>query len=182
MNGIMHRTIHEIAQYESGEENKSIFFHRQIHETENGRGNDNAGYRWHKKTLFVPGEVMVVPVHNIDKFLRPFTVCNSVKSKPVHQVFKEGPEESARCKSEKYRCIAEFQPEMSEVNEINNHRQVHAPDDQRMGFGEHFHITVPEKLRLTLVMNLLKLHFRGLSRKNSFIKPKAQSLMPKTLV
>jgi hypothetical protein len=31
-----------------------------------------------------------------------------------------------------------------------------------VGFGQHFHVTVPEKLSLTFIMNLFKLHFADL--------------------
>jgi hypothetical protein len=50
-----------------------------------------------------------------------------------------------------------------------------------VGFGKHFHITVPEKLGLALIMNFFELHFKGLSGKNSLLKVKGQSQSPNTL-
>jgi hypothetical protein len=36
-----------------------------------------------------------------------------------------------------------------------------------VGFGQHFHITVPEKLGLTFIMDLFKLHFTDLRSENN---------------
>ena len=47
---------------------------------------------------------------------------------------------------------------MAQIDKITNYRQIYAPDNQRMGFGEHFHIVITEKLRLPFIMNFLKLH------------------------
>jgi hypothetical protein len=77
----------------------------------------------------------------------------------MHQVFEESPEKPASSKSEKYGDIAEIKLEMTQVNKINDHWQVDPPDYQWMGFSKHFHVTVTEKLCLTLIVNLFKLHF-----------------------
>lgn len=58
---------------------------------------------------------------------------------------------------------------MTEIDKVTYHWQIHAPDNQRMGFGEHLHIVVTEKLRLPLIMNLFKLHFTGF-RLQKYIK------------
>ncbi len=63
------------------------------------------------KPFLIPGKVMMVTMHHIDKFLGSFTVRNGMKSKTMHQVFKECPEKSPRRKGEKYPGIAEFQSE-----------------------------------------------------------------------
>src|SRR5450631_278672 len=109
MNRIMHTAVHEITQNESGKENESIFFHRQEHDPENGRRNDDAGYRRHKKTFFIPGKMVVVTVHYVDEFLCFFAFCNGMKSKAMHQVFEESPEEPPCQKCEKNRRITDFQ-------------------------------------------------------------------------
>src|ERR1700712_2353267 len=103
--------------------------------------------------------MMMIPVHYIDELLRSFTVCDRVKGETVHQVFKKSPEEPTCQKSEQNGCITEIKPEMTQIDKIYNHRYIHPPNHQRVGLGEHFHITVTEKLGLPLVMNLFKLHF-----------------------
>ena len=107
---------------------------------------------------------MVIPVHYIDELLCCFAFSYCVKSKAVHKIFEESPEETTSGKSEKYAGIAKIQLEMTEVDEINDNRQVDPPDYQWMGFCKHFHITVTEELRLSLIVNLFKLHFPGFIR------------------
>ena len=159
MNSIMHTAIEEVTEYETGEKNKGILFHHHVHDAENGGGNNDTGHRWHKKTFLVAGEVVMVSMHHIYKLLRPFTVCNGMKGKAVHQVFEECPKENTRRKSEKNAGIGKFKPEMAEIYEIDDNRQVNSPDYKRVGLGEHFHIGITEELSLPLIMNLFKLHF-----------------------
>jgi hypothetical protein len=78
----------------------------------------------------------------------------------VHQIFKKSPEKPPGQKSEKYRGIVQFNPEMTEVNKVDNYRYIHTPDDQGMGFCEHFHVTIVEKLCLTFIVNFFELHHR----------------------
>jgi hypothetical protein len=162
MNGIMHGAIHQIPQYKSGEKNEGIFFHCQVHDTEYGRRNDNTGNRRHEKTFFIPGKMMMISVQYIDKFLSFFTFCYCVKRKPVHQILEEGPEKTTSQKVEKNLYVVEIQPKMTQIYKIYNDRHIHPPNHQRVGFGQHFHVTVPEKLGLTFIMNLFKLHFTDL--------------------
>jgi hypothetical protein len=105
--------------------------------------------------------MVVIAMHYIDKLLGSFTVGNGVKGKTMHQIFEKSPEKSSGSEGEKYPDIAEIQLKMSEIDKINNHRHIHPPNNQRMGFGEHFHICVAEQLGLPFIMNLFKLHITG---------------------
>ena len=160
MNGIVHGPIHKITQYKTREKYKSIFFHGQVHDPENSRGNDDAGNWGHEKTFFVTGEMMMIAMHHIDELLGPVTFRNGVKSKAMHQIFEKGPEKATRQKGEENRGITEFQLKMTQIDEIDDHGHIHPPNHQWVGFGEHFHVTIAEKLGLTLIMNLLKLHLK----------------------
>src|SRR4030095_9861845 len=105
--------------------------------------------------------MVVVAMHYIDKFLGSFTVCNGVKGKTVHQIFEKSPEKRSGSESEKYPDITEIQLKMSEIDKINNYRHIQPPNNQRMGFGEHFQICVAEQLGLPFIMNLFKPHITG---------------------
>ena len=94
MDSVVHGTIYQITQYEAGEKNERIIFHHQVHDSENRRRDDEAGHRWHKQPFLIAGEVMMVTMHHIYKFLGSFTIRNGMKGETMHQVFKKRPEKS----------------------------------------------------------------------------------------
>src|SRR5450432_2874155 len=108
--------------------------------------------------------MMMISMHDIDELLSRFTFSDSVKRKSMHQVFEESPKETTRGKREKYSGETEIQLEITQVYEVNDHRQVDPPDDQWMCFSQHFHVTVAEKLCLPLIVNFLELHFMAFIR------------------
>jgi hypothetical protein len=161
MDRVVHSAVHKISQYKSGEKYEGVFFHSQVHDSEYRRRNNDTRNRRHKQTLFVSGKMMMIPMHHIDEFLGPFTIRNGMKCKTMHQVLEKGPEKTSGQKIEENTGITEIQLKMTQIDKVYNHRYIHPPNHQRVGFRQHFHITVTEKLGLPLIMNLFKLHFTG---------------------
>ena len=73
--------------------------------------------------------MMVIAVHDIHKFLRPFAIGYPVKSEPVRYVFKKCPEEHAAQKQRRYFPATEMQCFISVNRQTNNKRKIHSPDD-----------------------------------------------------
>ena len=93
MNRIMHGSIAEISDYESGKEHKCVTTHYQVHKPKYDRCDDKTGHRRHEQALFITGESVVVTVKDISKFLNTHIFTHPMKQEPMRYVFKECPEE-----------------------------------------------------------------------------------------
>src|SRR5688572_2047270 len=107
MDSIMHSAIHKITKKKTGEEHKSILAHDKKHDAENCRGKNKTRHRWHKKTLFIAGIMMMIPVKYVSKLLHSRTFTYQVKQEAMCYVFKQRPEQHAAEKSKEYSCEAE---------------------------------------------------------------------------
>ena len=87
----MHSPIHEIPQNKSREEHKSVLLHNEIHQSENCRSNNYAGYRRHKQALFIPWIMMMIAMKCVSEFFHSWTFANQVKNETVSDVFEQSP-------------------------------------------------------------------------------------------
>ena len=158
MNGIMHAAIHQVAQHKPGPESKYIVTHEQVHDAKDGRGDDQAGYRGHKQTLLITGEMVVIAMHDIDELLCSGTLTHPMKGKPVHQVFEEAPEEATRDKGQRDPHHGIPQARSAVIQEIADDGHIDPPDHQGVRLGQHFHILILEQLRLTFIMDFFEFH------------------------
>jgi hypothetical protein len=163
MDGIVHRTIHQVAKHKTREKNKGIRPHEYEHQGENDGGNDQAGYGRHEKPFFIAGEVVVIAMHYIDHSLGFLTVCYHMKDPAVHQVFEKGPEEHTTKEKQRNPYRTELEPRNGIIAKSNDHRQVDAPDHERMGLCQKFKGRVLKQLRLPLIVNFLKFHASRIS-------------------
>lgn len=118
----MNASIKQITQNKTGEKRKGKFSHREIHDPENCRRNNNAGNWRHEKPFFITWKMMMISVHDINEFLCRLAVRNGMKSETVHQVFKESPKKTSCEECEEYTRITEIQPKMAQVNKKNDYR------------------------------------------------------------
>jgi hypothetical protein len=81
-----------------------------------------------------------------------------MKYEPVHQVFKEGPEQHPAKEYQRDPDQREFIPVRAIIQGVANDRQIQTPDHQRVSLGQHLKILVLEKLGLSLIMYLLEFH------------------------
>src|SRR5260221_5180881 len=102
--------------------------------------------------------MMVITMHDIYKFLRPFAISYPMKCKAVHQVFKKSPEKHTSKKSQGHPDNCKIKPFMAQIQKINHYRHVQSPDYQRMRFGQHFQVLVPKQLGLTFIMYFFEFH------------------------
>ena len=160
MDGIMHGSIDQVAQYETRKESEGILPKYQVFQPKNSRGQDDAGHRRHEQPVPVTGVMMVIAMHDINKFLGFIAIGHPVKGVPVRQVFKKGPEEHA-CKEQQGDLAATESAVGKSINRQTNDKwKINAPDHQWISLGKHFQVRILEKLRLALIMNFLKLHQR----------------------
>src|SRR5690242_7475384 len=101
---------------------------------------------------------MMVAMHDINDLpcFRIFT--HEVKNKPVHQVFKKRPEKHAPEKKSDDLPGTKSKAVRAIINQEANHRKVHPPDHQRMGFGQYFQVLAFKQPGLTLIFDLIKTH------------------------
>src|SRR5688572_21401821 len=102
--------------------------------------------------------MVVVPVHDVYELLRPFAFGDPVKQEAVGQVFKKCPEKHAS-EVEYYGAQNRKTLGIDGIKrESDNKRKVYAPDHQRICLCEHFQVRITEQLRLSFVVNFIKLH------------------------
>lgn len=101
---------------------------------------------------------MVITMQGVNKFFSHSTVGYKMKKKPMRQVFKKSPEKHAAQKSKNDPSGWKSKTIAAVIQHIDHHRQVHAPDNEGMCFGQHFQVRIPEKLCLTFVMNFFEFH------------------------
>jgi hypothetical protein len=102
--------------------------------------------------------MMVIAMHYINNFFRPFIFGDPMKHEAVHDVFEERPEQHAD--QEKYSdspssitCSCDGQ-----IRQTDKRRSVQRPNNERMRFSQHFQVSVLEELCLAFIMDFLKLH------------------------
>ncbi len=138
MNGIMHGTIHQVAQQKARKEHESIAAHNQVHQPEYGRRNDEAGYGRHEESLPVPGIVMVIAMQGIYKLGGARRFGDPVKNIPVSDVFKECPEEHPRKKYKEDPPGTVIISCGRGINDKTEDGDIHAPDHQGVSLGQRF--------------------------------------------
>ncbi len=144
MDRIVYAAIKQVAEHESRKEHKGIMTYKQVHDEENNGGNDQAGNRRHEEPFLVPGKMMVIPVQDINKLLRPLTLGHHMKGKPVHQVFKKSPEKRTPKKSQRDPPHGIIQVSSAVIQGIADDGYINSPDHQGMGFGQHFQVMILE--------------------------------------
>jgi hypothetical protein len=158
MYGVVHAGIYQVAQYKARPEYEGDMAHQYPEYEEQRAGYQYAGHWGHKQPLFIPRIMVMITVQGIRKFPDAFAGADPVKQVTVRHVFKEGPAEYC---SEEYGgdfCGRILQVAGAVIYHPGYNRRVHSPDNQGMCFGEHFKVTVAEKLRLSFVLNFFKLH------------------------
>src|SRR5690606_4081815 len=96
MDGIVHRTIHQVADDKSREEHKSDLTQQKVLAEKYEGSQYNAGHRRHEQPFFVAWIMMVVAMHDVDDLFGPFALRHIMEHEPVHQVLEKSPEQHAR--------------------------------------------------------------------------------------
>jgi len=118
--------------------------HNKVKDRKNQRSNDQAWNRGHEKPFPVSGKMMVIAMHDVNELFGSFTVSHPMEGKPVHQILKKGPKEHPTQKNKGNGSDPIIQGSIAKIKEIDNNRQVYAPDHQGMRFGEHFQVVIPK--------------------------------------
>lgn len=84
----------------------------------------------------------MVSMHQIDKSFDTGPITDKVKHKPMHEVFKKGPENDRP--KEYARNTPNGKPglKMAVVEHKADNGKVHAPDDEGVGFGQQFQVLI----------------------------------------
>src|SRR5687768_3373667 len=101
--------------------------------------------------------MVVVAMHYIYELLSSFAFGNHMECPAVHDVFKKCPEKHTCNKQNRDSQYTEFKIGCRVIAKSNHYRQVDPPDHQRMGLGEKLQSRVLKQLRLSFIMNFLKL-------------------------
>ena len=138
MNCIVHGAIHEVSQNKAWKKHEGIRTHQQPGKSKYSGSNDQAWYRRHKKALPVSGIVVMVAMKRVNKSLRTTTVGNHMKKESMRNIFKEAPKKHPPKEDKNNLQRRETEPGTAVIKHINNYRNIHSPNNQGMGFGEHF--------------------------------------------
>lgn len=158
VDSIVDAAIEQVSQHKAGEKRKGIEGHKEVHDPEYGAG-DQYTWQWrHKEPCLVPGVVMMAAMEYVDDFHPRFTLGFKVEKPAVRDIFKEGPEEDTADKKEDNFLDRKSKGIIAMVEEIDDHRQVHRPDDQGMSFGQPFQCGAVKQPRLTRIFNFLDMH------------------------
>jgi len=158
VNGVVHRSIHQVAQNKAREENKNVFLQNEVLNAEQSRSENKAWQGRHKQTLAVAGIMVVIAVHDVHELSGTLAFGTKVKGITVCQVFKKRPEEHGADKPGGYFAPAKSKFTAGVNGKTNNKRKVHSPNDQRVSLGKKFQHRILEKLCLAFVVDFLKLH------------------------
>jgi len=85
---------------------------------------------------------MVVAMHRIDELLGTIAFGDGVEGKPVHQILEEGPEKKAGEKDQRESPGQVAKVGVGVIQEVDNNRQIHPPNDQGMGLCQHLQIMI----------------------------------------
>lgn len=158
MNGIVHGAIHQVAQDKTRKEHKCLLAYNEICQSENGRSNNKAWHRGHKKPLFVTRIMVVITMQCVNKFLRAWAFTHPMKKKPVSKIFKQCPEKHATDKCQYHANQRKAKCCIAVIQHKADHRKIHAPDYQWVGLGKHLQVIIFKETGLAFVMNFLELH------------------------
>src|ERR1700729_237779 len=120
MDGIMHATIEEVAEYESRKEHKYVEANGKTHQQPDGGRDDKTWDRGHEQPFSVARVMMVVPVQGINELHRPLAFRYHVKDIPMHQVFEKGPEQHPAEKDKGNPYNRKIQSRSAIIERINN--------------------------------------------------------------
>jgi hypothetical protein len=81
-----------------------------------------------------------------------------VKYKPVSDVFKKTPEKHTAKENKYHSGSSESQGIITVIKHISNYRNIHSPDHQGMGFGQHFQVIAFKQPGLALIVDFFKFH------------------------
>jgi len=95
MNSIVHSAIHEVSQNKAREKHECILSQKQIKQTKDCRGNNNAWNWRHEQPLPVPWIMMMVAMERIRNFFSYRVITYPMEKIPVRYVFKKRPEKHA---------------------------------------------------------------------------------------
>ena len=158
MDRVVHGAVHQVAQQKAGEEHESIAAHDQVHQSEYGRRNDQAGYGRHEQSLPVTGIVMVVAVQGINELGGSGRFGHPVKNITVCDVFEECPEEHP-CKEHEQDPAGTVIIFCSRgINDKTEDGDIHAPDHQRVGLGQRLQEIIFEQPGLAFIMDFFEMH------------------------
>ena len=87
---------------------------------------------------------MVITMQCINKFLCTRAFCNPMKKVAVGYIFKKAPEKHTSNEGEQYAAQRIVKAYITVIQHVNDHREIHTPNDQRVGFGEHFQVIILE--------------------------------------
>ena len=144
VNGIMHAAIHEVTENKPGEEHECVGPHDEIHQSKNGRGNDDTRNRRHEQTLTVSWIMMMITMKNVRKIFNPWIIAYPMKNETMCDVFKKTPEKYSTNKCENDFCGGITNIVTTVIKHVCNDGKINSPDDKRMCFGQHFKIFILE--------------------------------------
>ncbi len=158
MDGVVHRSIHQVTKNKTREEQQYVGPHNEIHQPEQSRGYDQAWHGRHEESLPVARKMMMIAVQYINKFLSSFGSRFQVKNIPVGHVFKQTPKKHSSEEGQQYPVYAVIITGSAEVNHVTENWNIHSPDHQGVGLGQHFQKTILKKAGLAFIMNFFELH------------------------
>src|SRR5687767_1704410 len=81
-----------------------------------------------------------------------------MKYKPVSYVFKKCPEKHPAQESKYHAGSWIIQLYRTVIEHVYDQWKIHSPDNQRVGFGQHFQVVTLEQPCLALIINFFKMH------------------------
>ena len=158
VDSVVNGSIEQVSQHKAGEKRKGIEGHEEVHDAEYGAGDQYTWQGRHEEPCLVPGVVMMAAMEYVDDFHPGFALGFQMEKPAVRDVFKKGPEEYTSYKQQDDLLDRKPKSIIAMVEEIDDHRQVHRPDDQGMSFGQPFQCGAVKQPRLTRIFNFLDMH------------------------
>jgi hypothetical protein len=101
---------------------------------------------------------MMIAVQRVRNFFSNRVITYPMENIPVCYVLKKRPEKHTPKEYEQDSTKGIIEALVAVIEHVNNYRQIHSPDHQRVRFGQHFQEIVLKQTSLPLIMNFFKMH------------------------
>src|SRR4051794_15784048 len=102
--------------------------------------------------------MMMIAMHYVYNLLSSLTFRYPMKNESMHDVLEECPEQHSGQEPDCNFYRIKAKTGCSIIGQAGKCGSVQGPNNQRMRFCKHLQVSVPEQFRLSLIVNLLKLH------------------------
>jgi hypothetical protein len=162
VDSVVHGSIHQVTEDKPGKEHKCIAPHEQVHQCKYGGRQYHTWNRRHKEPLFITRVMVMVSMKCVRKFLQALFFTDQVENKPMGKIFEECPEKHPGQEGQQHARQGVLKRCVPIIQHIDNNRQVHSPDYQRMSLCQHFQVVAFEEAGLAFIMDFLELHAANL--------------------